>query len=27
MVCDWSFALIGNGRDRRRIYFSDTQYV
>ena len=27
MSCDWTFALIGKGRDRRRIYFSDTQYV
>ncbi len=27
MLCDWTFALIGNGRNRRHIRFSDTQYV
>ncbi|MAI70019.1 MAG: hypothetical protein CMM01_03805 [Rhodopirellula sp.] len=27
ILCDWTFALIGNGRDRRRVRFSDTPYV
>ena len=27
MQCDWGFAIIGTGRHRRRIQFSETQYV
>ena len=27
MQCDWGFAIIGTGRHRRRIRFSETQHV
>ncbi|MGI9441231.1 MAG: proteasome accessory factor PafA2 family protein [Rubripirellula sp.] len=27
LLCDWGFALIGNGNEQRRIRFTDTHYV